>query len=400
MRKAIVMAGGQGSRLRPLTSARPKPLVKVANQPVLVHILNWLAKHGFTEVLLTLHYRAEDIARTLGDGLLSGLSLTYQVEEAPLGTAGSVKLAENWIGDEPFLIASGDALTDLNLSLLITRHRESTARMTLALRQVQDPSQYGVVVTNERGRVIRFQEKPQPDDAVSDLANTGIYCVEPSVLRQIPGGRAYDWSREVFPQLLAEQGSLYGFVLNGYWCDIGSLGAYRQGQRDALLGAVDLRMPGQMLGPDVRAGRNSQISPAAYVKGPVLLGESCRIERGARVFPDSVIGDGTVIGAGACVAGAVLGSRCRIGRGAVIHDCVLDDDVSVGMQSVVSEGVVLGRGCRVVDGAAVSDGQRFEPATVVGAPSPVPSAVPCDIPVGTRRRRRSPRLQPSAVPAS
>lgn len=215
MRKAIVMAGGRGSRLRPLTLTRPKPLVPVANRPVMAHILEWLRDHGFSEVLVTLHYRAADVCRAIGDGRSFGLKITYQVEEEPVGTAGSVKLAESWIANEPFLVASGDALTDVNLIRFIQRHRETGAWLTLGLKHVQDPSQYGVVELDGRGRVLRFQEKPGIGRAFSHLANTGIYCVEPEVLERVPRGQACDWSRDVFPQLLAEGLPLFGHAATG-----------------------------------------------------------------------------------------------------------------------------------------------------------------------------------------
>src|SRR5881409_751278 len=171
IRKAIVMAGGQGSRLRPLTLTRPKPMVPVANRPVMAHILEWLRNHGFSEVLVTLYYRADDIRRAFGDGRSQGIKLTYRVEDEPLGTAGSVKFAQDWIGNEPFLIASGDALTDLNLEALLGRHRQTGAWLTLGLKRVTDPSEYGVVELDDRGRVARFQEKPGPGQAFSNLAN-------------------------------------------------------------------------------------------------------------------------------------------------------------------------------------------------------------------------------------
>jgi mannose-1-phosphate guanylyltransferase/phosphomannomutase len=365
MRKAIVMAGGQGSRLRPLTLHRPKPLVPVVNRPVLAHILAWLRRHEVAEVLLTLHYRADDIRRAFGDGRSLGLQLTYRTEKEPLGTAGSVKFAEDWIGGEPFYIVSGDALTDLDLRALRRQHRQTGAWLTLGLKQVQDPSEYGVVALDDRGRVVRFQEKPGPGQAFSNLANTGIYCVEPHVLERIPRGRAYDWSRQVFPQLLAEGLPLYGSGLSGYWCDIGSLADYRRGQREALEGAVRVELPGIEVRPGVWAGRSVRIAPGAMVEGPVLIGPGCRIERDAMVLPGSVLGEYTVVHAGACVSEATLGARCRIGPGAVVRDCILDEEVSVGAACAVSEGAVVGRRCQLMPGTCLSDGQRVPPEQVL-----------------------------------
>lgn len=390
MRKAIVMAGGQGSRLRPLTLARPKPLVPVANRPVLAHILDWLRGHGFSDVLVTLHYRAEDIRRAVGDGRAFGLKIAYRVEEEPLGTAGSVKLAEDWIGGEPFLIASGDALTDLDLDALRRQHRESGAWLTLGLKRVEDPSAYGVVALDGRGRVTRFQEKPGPGEAFSQLANTGIYCVEPRVLTEVPPGRACDWSREVFPRLLAEGRPLFGQVLDGYWCDVGSMEEYRRGQWDALKGTVRVALPATGVSAGVWFGANARIAPGAVVQGPVLLGADCRIERDAWVLPGSVIGDRTIVRAGACVGGAVLGKGCRIGPGAVVRDSVLDDGVWVGAGGAVAEGAVIGRGCRLAAGVRVGDGQRVEPAQwldLVAGPIMAESPRPASRPPA----RRSPR---------
>jgi mannose-1-phosphate guanylyltransferase/phosphomannomutase len=370
MRKAIVMAGGQGSRLRPLTVTRPKPLVPVANRPVLAHILDWLRRYGVTEVLVTLHYRADDIRRSLGDGRSFGLNLAYRVEEEPLGTAGSVKFAEDWIGGEPFFIVSGDALTDLDLDALQQRHRRSGAWLTLGLKEVRDPSQYGVVEVDGRGRVVRFQEKPGPGEAFSRLANTGIYCVEPQVLDRVPRGRTYDWSRDVFPQLMAARLPLYGSGLPGYWCDIGSLADYRRGQREALEGAVRVTLPGSEVKPGVWVGPDVRIARGAVVEGPALLGAGCRIERDALILPGSVIGDRTVVHAGACVREATVGSRCRIGSGSVVRDCILDDEVTVGPACAVSEGAVVGSRCRLLPGARLGDGRRVAPEEVI--PSEVP----------------------------
>jgi mannose-1-phosphate guanylyltransferase/phosphomannomutase len=391
MRKAIVMAGGQGSRLRPLTLTRPKPLVPVANRPVLAHILDWLRRHDFSEVLITLHYRADDIRRAIGDGRTLGLKVTYRIEEEPLGTAGSVKFAEDWVANEPFLIASGDALTDLDLASLRRRHRESGAWMTLGLKTVQDPSEYGIVVLDERGRVDRFQEKPGAGKAFSNLANTGIYCVEPQVLQRVPRGKSYDWSRDVFPQLMSEGLPLFGQTLDGYWCDIGSMHDYRRGQRDALDGTVRVALPATEARPGVWTGPNVQIAPGAVVEGPVLLGAGCRIERDALVLPGSILGDGTVAHSGACVWNATLGAGCEVGPGAVVRDCVIGEETRVGPACSVSEGAVIGRGCRLTAAVRVGDGARVDPDQVLSGAHPAPEVPASDFP-----QSRAIRLQPSA----
>jgi mannose-1-phosphate guanylyltransferase/phosphomannomutase len=360
----------------------------------MAHILDWLRNHGFAEVLVTLHYRAEDIRRAFGDGRSLGIKLTYRVEDEPLGTAGSVKFAQDWIGDEPFLIASGDALTDLNLEALLRRHRETGAWLTLGLKHVEDPSEYGVVELDGRGRVGRFQEKPGPGRAFSNLANTGIYCVEPQVLDRVPTGRPYDWSRDVFPQMLAEGLPLFGHALDGYWCDIGCMDAYRRGQRDALNGAVQVTLGATALRPGVWVGPNVRIAPSAVIEGPVLLGAGVRVERDALVLPGSVIGEQTVIRAGACVWNAVVGAECEIGPGATVRDCVVGEETRVGGACSVYEGAVIGRGCRLIGAAQVGHGQRVEPDQVLSGAREMPAG---DFP---RRRAVRPLRRSAPVPAT
>jgi mannose-1-phosphate guanylyltransferase / phosphomannomutase len=390
MRKAIVMAGGQGSRLWPLTLTRPKPLVPVANQPVIAHILHWLRGHGFSEVLVTLHYRANDIRRALREGPSFGLTITYEVEDEPLGTAGCVKAAEHWIAGEPFLIASGDALTDVDLTALQRKHRESGAWLTLGLKRVHDPSHFGVVEVANGGSVVRFQEKPGPGRAFSNLVNTGIYCIEPQVLTRVPRGRAADWSHEIFPLLLAEGQPLYGHELHGYWRDIGSLREYYRGQQDFLAGAIHMEAPAIKVGPHLWVGVNAHMAPGAVVKGPALLGAGCRIEPEALILPGSMLGAGTVVHRGACIAGAILGAGCVVGSGALLRDCIVDDEVEIGPHCVVQSRAVVGRGCYLEAGAQVSAGRRIEPSTVLpDPPPPAWAATRQPLPVHSQRKAKA-----------
>jgi mannose-1-phosphate guanylyltransferase/phosphomannomutase len=365
LRKAIVMAGGQGQRLRPLTSDRPKPLVSIVNRPLLGHILAWLRSHGFTDVLITLHYRAEEIRRAVGEATersasgvrTRGLRITCQVEERPMGTAGSVKLAEAWLDGEPFLVVSGDALTDVDLAALQQRHRESGAWVTLGVKPAEEPSRYGVVERDRHGRVLRFQEKPAPGAAFSNLVNTGIYCVEPQVLAGVRQAQHCDWSRDVFPGLLAEGRPLFAEEPAGYWRDVGTLASYALGQQDALTGRARVSVPGVILVPGVWIGPNASIAPGAVLKGPVLVGAGCRIERDAQVLPGTVLGEETLVRSGACVKGAVLGAACQVGPESVVWDSILDEGVWIGAGCSVTEGAVVGRGCRLTRGMHLVAGQ-------------------------------------------
>jgi mannose-1-phosphate guanylyltransferase/phosphomannomutase len=386
MMKAIVMAGGQGSRLWPLTATRPKPLVSVANRPVMTYLLEWLRHYDVTEVLVTLHYRAADICRTFGEGRALGLTIAYHVEEQPLGTAGAVKAAEAWIDGEPYLVVSGDGLTELDLRTLCRQHRQSGAMLSIGLTRVEDPSAYGVVELNDEGYVSRFQEKPRPGEAFSSLVNTGIYCMEPQVLCHVPEERPWDWSRDAFPRFLERGIAVFGQELKGYWCDVGNVTAYRRAQRDMLSRAAQgqgLLPAARQLTEGVWAEPDVQIAPGAVIEGPVLLGADVRIEREARVLAGSIIGARTVVRAAARVEGAVIGARCQIGAGALVRDAVIDDETALAPGCWVTGGSVIGRGCRLGPDVRLGEGRRIAPDQAIAVSGAAPGLLPVPTPGGT-----------------
>ena len=241
--KAVIMAGGQGSRLKAVTGERPKPLVPLLGKPLMEHILLLLRRHGFTQVCAAVKYRAEDIMDCFGDGSRLGLSLEYRLEDQPLGTAGGVKNCQDFIGEDPVLVISGDAACDFDLSRLLQRHRESRADVTLALCRNSEPLRYGLVVTEDGGRIHAFIEKPDWTRVVTDLVNTGIYVLSPRVLREIPAGQAFDFAQDLFPKLLRQGRLLLGVALEGYWCDVGTPRSYYQCCLDALDGKLHLELP-------------------------------------------------------------------------------------------------------------------------------------------------------------
>ena len=232
--KAVVMAGGEGSRLRPVTANRPKPLVPICNQPIMEHILTLLKRHGCHEIVSTLYYLSEEIQGYFGDGSDFGVKMHYSIETTPLGTAGSVKKAESLLKDDTFLIVSGDALTDCDLGKAIAFHREKKSLATLILYRVQSPLEFGVVITDDEGKVVRFLEKPSWSEVFSDTVNTGMYILEPEIFEYMDPNKPYDWSGDIFPRLLAEGKSMYGYVMDEYWADVGSLTQYREAQEHTL----------------------------------------------------------------------------------------------------------------------------------------------------------------------
>lgn len=246
MLEAVILAGGKGTRLRPLTLSRPKPMLPVGDLPLLEHVVHLLRRHGYSKIGVTLQYMPWAVQTHFGDGRGWGVSLTYAVETEPRGTAGSVKVLEDRLNDT-FTVISGDALTDFDLGELGAFHRASGALVTMALARVDDPSQYGVVELDGRGRVVRFLEKPAPGEAFSNLVNTGIYVLDRRVLAAVPAGVPFDFSRELFPLLLARGEKVFGCALPGYWRDIGTPDSYRQANADVAAGRVAVEAPADIL---------------------------------------------------------------------------------------------------------------------------------------------------------
>ena len=310
--KAIVMAGGEGTRLRPLTSNQPKPMVPIVGKPCMEHIIELLRRHGFDEVIVTLAFLPQAIESYFGDGESTGVSIDYSLEATPMGTAGSVRLAAQRI-DEPLLVISGDALTDFDLTSLVRFHTESDAAVTIALKAVDNPLDFGIVVTGEGGRIERFLEKPTWGQVFSDTINTGIYVLDPSVLRQIPEDTPFDFSKELFPRLLDLGRPLYGHVCEGYWQDIGNLEQYRQANFDALDELIELDIPGIRLRGNIWIGEGVEIDDLAGVEGPAFIGSNCAVS------PEATIG-----------AHSVLGANVRLRERARVVRSVIDQSTFVG----------------------------------------------------------------------
>jgi mannose-1-phosphate guanylyltransferase len=311
----MLLAAGLGTRLRPLTYQVPKPMVPVLGKPVMDHIVRLLARHGFDDVIANLHYFPDQIRERFGDGSEWGLKLAYSYEEELLGTAGGVRNVREHFGGETFLIISGDALTDIDLTALWQRHREASAVATLALKRVDDPSQLGVVIVGDDGRIQGFQEKPAPEEALSNLGNCGIYVMEPEIFDYFPEQEFVDWAQDVFPVLLDQDAAFFGEEVGGYWNDVGSIGEFRQGNFDALAGAVKLDVDEACLNPDaewveeppVYVGAGCEIGADVRLSGPVVMGERCRVGAGAAIR-DSVLWPGTDVAPGEVLIGAVAGT--------------------------------------------------------------------------------------------
>lgn len=369
--KAVVMAGGEGSRLRPLTIGRPKPLVPVVNKAVMAHILDLLKSHGITEIVVTVRYMAAAIQDFFEDGRSMGLQLTYAVEETPLGTAGSVKNAAAFL-DETFLVISGDALTDIDLTRLVQSHKEHGAMASIALSRVPNPLEFGVIITDEQGRIKQFQEKPSWGEVMSDTVNTGIYVLEPEVLEMIPEDTNFDFATELFPQMLAKGKALYGYVAENYWCDVGSIEEYRRANADMLYGRVKLAEPfGKHIGGGIWVGDDVEIAPSAQLYGPIFLGNGVKIKGNVTIYGPCVIRDYTIIDAYTRIERSILwrnnyvGENCEL-RGAIItRQCSIKAKAVIFEDSVISDQCILGEGCIIHAGVKLWPRKEIEPGATV-----------------------------------
>lgn len=355
MRQAVIMAGGEGTRLKPLTNTRPKPLLPVLGRPCIEYVINSLASAGVEEIFIACGYRSQDIVKSLGETTRSGAKIVYAYEETPMGTAGAVKLLQDRIHGT-FIVGSGDTITDADLGRLIDLHMEKKALVTMALTEVERPEQFGIVGVNADGRIERFKEKPKPEEVFSNVINAGTYVLEPEVLDHVPTATKYDFSKNLFPDLLQQGKVLCASRLNGYWKDIGRPKdlfranidlAERHGQNITIRGAL---CKGKIFG----SGFNAE---GARIYGPVYVGERTRLGRGTSVTR-SAIGKESTLGEKVSVEDSLLLDRCQIGAGAILRG------------SILGEGCIIGPGVSLVD-SVLGDGVKLEgPASLEGRSLP------------------------------
>ncbi len=365
--KAVVMAGGEGTRLRPMTVSMPKPLLPIVNKPIMEHVLRLLRKHGFDETIVTLQFLASLVRNYFGDGEDFGMPLHYVTEESPLGTAGSVKNAEHLLRDGTFLVISGDALTDFDLTDLVRFHREKGALVTVCLARVPDPLEFGITIVDDAHRVQRFLEKPTWGQVFSDTVNTGIYVMEPEVFDYVAAGEQVDWSADVFPKLMADNRLVFGYVAEGYWEDVGTHESYLRAQADVLLGKVAADIDGFEVSPGVWVGEGADVHPDAVLKGPLYIGDYAKVEAKVELREFTVLGSNVVVKSGAFLHRAVVHANVFIGPQTNLRACVIGKNTDIMRAARIDEGVVIGDECVIEEEAIVSTGVKIYPFKTVEA---------------------------------
>ncbi len=325
--RAMIMAAGKGTRLRPITDLVPKPMAPIVNRPALYHILRLLQRHGVGEVIINLHHLPDSITGYFGNGAGLGLKIEYSFELELLGTAGGVKNNEAFLAGDTFLVVSGDALTDLDLTGLVAAHRRRGSIATLAVKEVADPSLFGVVVADDDDLVLGFQEKPSREEARSRLCNCGIYVFEPEIFSHILPGEFDDFGRRVFPELLRAGVPFHIWEGAGYWSDVGNLGEYVRGNADALSGRVDVETPGREVRPGVWVGERTSVAQSVRIEPPVVVGSDCVVAEDVVLEGPTVIGDDVTVGAGAHVVRGLVLPHSHVVPGSVVVEGVIGQRV-------------------------------------------------------------------------
>ncbi len=365
--RAVLMAGGSGTRLRPLTCDLPKPMVPILNRPIAEHIINLLKRHQITEIIATLHYLPDLMRDYFQDGSDFGVRITYAVEEdRPLGTAGCVKNTAELL-NSTFLVISGDSITDLNLTEAIAFHKAKGSKATIILTKVSNPLEFGVVITDENHHIRRFLEKPSPGEIFSDTVNTGIYILEPEVLEYLPSDLECDFSKDLFPLLLEKGEPMYGYVAEGYWCDVGNLDTYRESQYDALQKKVNLEFAYAEWQEQVWIGQNTQIDPTVELVPPCLIGNNCRIMGRVKIEGGTVVGDNVTIGLDADLKRPIIFNGVIIGDEVDLSGCVVGRGARVDRRAHVLEGAVVGSLSTVGEESQISPNVRVWPSKNIEA---------------------------------
>lgn len=381
MIKAVLMAGGKGSRIRPLTLSRPKPMIPVANRPMIEYIVDKVKKSGFNELVVTLSYLKGQIKNLLEKDY-PDMNIKYSVEKKPLGTAGGVKKASKYI-DDTFFVLSGDVLVDIDLNEILNFHKKNKAIATMVLTPVEDPSQYGIAVLDDKNHIVKFLEKPSPHEVFSKIANTGTYILEPEIFDYINNKkREIDFSKDIFPQLITEKARMCGYILDGYWNDVGRPKTYLQANYDVLKRKIKPEPYGKNLAEgvgrlgDMWVGTGVDIKNKVRLIGPVVIGDDCVIEKNCIIGRNTIIGDNVHLEKNSTVKGSVIFSDSNVKEGSYLKDCIVDSGCTIERGSFIEKGAILGSNVQLGSFSRVRSQRSIYNSTVILPESIVDSDYP------------------------
>ena len=358
------MAGGKGTRLHPLTITLPKPLVPIANKPLLFHLIELLKKYEFDEIIITANTLGTQISKILGDGNALGVNIKYEWEEDPLGTAGGLKKFEEEL-NETFLVISGDILTNIDLSEMFSFHKKKNGIATLALTHVDVPTDYAIVTKDNSGRVIRFLEKPSWNEVFSNTINVGIYILEPIILDYLKKHQAFDFSRQLFPLLLEKGEPFFGYFTRNYWLDIGTPRRYFQANQDVMTEKIKVSLSGNEIKNKIWIGHGTCIDPEVQIKPPVIIGQNCIISKGCTIDELSIIGDGVFIGNFSNTKHSIIWNNALIHEEVKLNSCLIANKVEIGAKSVVEADAIIGENCKIGPDCIIKSAARIWPNTAI-----------------------------------
>jgi len=348
MIKTVLMAGGKGTRLRPLTFIRPKPMVPLVNKPIMQYMIERLRASGFVDLIVTLSYMSSHIKRYFKDGTDMGLNIKYSVEPWPMGTGGGVKKVKKFI-DDTFFVVSGDVITDVNFCDLLKFHKDKGAIATMVLTQVDDPSHFGIAEIDDNQQIVNYLEKPSPDKVFSNIANTGTYVFQPEIFDYLDRKRGeVDFSKHIFPQLIRDGAGFYGYIFDGYWNDVGRPDTYIKATYDLLDQEIKQRLKGKKINRQVGrlgniwTGKNPKIGEKVRIEGPVVIGDNCILEEGCKISQGTVIGNNVHIKKNTNIQGAVIFSNSIIGENSFLEGCIIDSRCSINENTIVERDAVVG----------------------------------------------------------
>ncbi len=357
--EAVILVGGKGTRLRPITYLNPKPMLPLVNRPFMHNFINWVKSHGLNDIIFSTGYLPAVFREYFGDGSKFGTNIKYVVEDKPLGTCGAVKNVEKHLGRRPFMVFNGDILTSLNLTEMMDYHKQKGADITISLTPVDDPSAYGLVPTDKDGKVIEFLEKPSEEEITTNLINAGTYIIEPHIMDLVPKGENYSFERGLFPKALNEGFKIYGYRSESYWLDVGTPAKYLKAHHDILDRKVDFSFPYSQKGQNIYIGDKVRYSDCNFVSGPVVVGNGTILEKSAKIMPLSVLGDHCYISSGAEIEGSILFDKCKVGKGSVIKNSILSRNVKIG-ENVKVDGVsVIGDNSNIGNNNVLKNGIRI-----------------------------------------
>lgn len=369
--KAVILAGGHGTRLRPLTYTTPKPMLPLAGKPVLHYIIESLASQGFNDIVVTTNYLREKIMDYLGDGSRFGLKLIYPREEKPLGTAGCVKNAARYL-NETFVVTQADNITDIKFKELVRFHKEMGGIGTIALIPNENPHQFGIAELDLNKQIVKFKEKPRCDERFSNLVNTGLYVLEPEILDYIPSGLACDFAEDIFPRLLRSKRRIYGYPAQGFWVDIGNPKSYMEAV-DWILSKLRGRMISETAEVSnasikgwVQVGEETRIAPEARIIGPAIVGAQCSVKRGAKIAQRSVIESNVEVAAKTRITSSIIYRNTSIGNSSDLSRCIVAEKCRVGSGVKINEMSVIGAQCEIGDRVSIHRGSRIWPRIKIG----------------------------------